>query len=282
MFERFARSLDLASASWKVLMDDKSLLLFPILSGASLVMVLASFLIPALAMYPSLAGLVAAIEDPTPSSLAGIFAFYLANYFVIAFFNTALVSVALARFDGDTIPASEGLRTAAANLPAILFYSIVSACIGTALRWMEKRVSMVGVIVVSLIGVAWTAVSYMFVPVLAAESRGPFDALERSARLIRKNWGESLIGNAGIGLVSGFVGFVVLMVGVGMIAAGAHSGQPGLVHMAVFLTAGALGVVAVLTTALHAVYSAALYRYAIGARSGPFDSGLLVEAFQAR
>ncbi len=90
MFDKFARSWELVKASAEVLRSDKELLLFPLISGAATLVVLATFLIPmfALRIFDSGFGI--------GSALVG-FAFYFCQYSVIIFFNCALVGAAMIR-----------------------------------------------------------------------------------------------------------------------------------------------------------------------------------------
>jgi len=46
MFERISRSIELVKASWGILMEDKKLLTFPILSGIVTLIVIATFILP--------------------------------------------------------------------------------------------------------------------------------------------------------------------------------------------------------------------------------------------
>ena len=46
MFERIMRSLELVKASWRILMEDKKLLAFPIMSGFFTLLVIATFVVP--------------------------------------------------------------------------------------------------------------------------------------------------------------------------------------------------------------------------------------------
>ena len=54
----------------------------------------------------------------------------------------------------------------------------------------------------SLLGLSWTLVTYLIVPVLIFEEGGVYDSIERSASLFRKRWGEQIAGSFGFGLLS--------------------------------------------------------------------------------
>src|SRR4051812_1507547 len=202
MLERFGRSWDLTLQCLAVLREDKSVLLFPLFSGLALVLIAGSFAVP---LFPlAKAALPKSGGSPDHVLLYTlVFLFYFVQFSVMTFFNTALVEVALRRFDGQPATVRDGLRRAWSRLPVILVYSAMAATVGTVLRIIEERVGLIGRIVIAMIGFVWAVATALVVPVLAAEDVGPYEAITRSVELIRKSWGEDIIGNAGIGLVFG-------------------------------------------------------------------------------
>jgi hypothetical protein len=121
------------------------------------------------------------------------------------------------------------------------------------------------------------------VPVLVAQDVGPLDAVRESARLLKRTWGESLVGNGGIGLVFGLLLAAVMVVGVALTAFLASAGQGALAIAVAVLAVFAVLAVALVQAALSGIYSAALYRYAVGGNApAGFDGVLLREAFQRK
>ncbi len=282
MFARFQRSWDLAAACMRLLLEDKSLLVFPLLSSIAVVLVVGSFAVPLLPLAGFLSSRTA---EHTLSSLTyvALFLFYWLQFSIIVFFNTALVEVAMRRFDGKSATIGKGLQRAWSRLPTILVYALIAATVGTVLRIVAERVGLIGRIVIGLIGFAWTVATALVVPVLAAEDIGPLDAVRRSVELIKKAWGEDIIGNAGIGLVFGVVHFVVMLSGgfLTIAAFAAHDVALGVVLLIALILAVCL--LALAQTALQGIYAAALYRYASGDPStGSIDRGLLEDAFRKK
>ena len=278
---KFSRSWTLAKASLGVLRSDKELLVFPLISSIAALLVAASFVLPmfGLGMLERLDG-----EGSLPLAFyLWLFAFYLVQYFVIFFFNAALVGAAMVRLDGGDPTVGTGLRIAAGKWKQILGYAAIAATVGMLLRAIEQRAGFVGRIVVGLIGVAWTVATFLTVPVLVARDIGPVDAVKESASLLGRTWGENLIGNGGIGLAMGLLNVLLVLGGGALVVLFAIQGLPALA-----ITTAIAGLLAVLGLALvHAalsgIYSAALYRYAMqGEAPAGFDGTLLREAFQRK
>src|SRR4051812_17691344 len=214
MFARLSRSWALAKASAAVLRADKELLLFPLCSGASLIVLTLAFLLPAV----GLGALDALFDDAGnvhPAGYALAFLFYFSQYFIIFFFNAALVGSAMLRLGGATPTFRDGIRLATRRIGPIAGYALIATTVGIALRTLQERVGFIGRFVVALIGVAWNIATFLVVPVLVADDGGPIDAVKHSARLVKKTWGENIIGNAGIGLAFGFISFGVLVLAIG-------------------------------------------------------------------
>ena len=281
MFERLSRSWGLIKASAGVLAKDKELLVFPLLSAACTLLVAAAFLLPALGLG-ALDGLGAGGGVSFAAYLLA-FLFYLAQYFVIFFFNTALVGAAMIRLEGGDPTLRDGLRIASGKLVPILGYAAIAATVGMLLRAVQERAGFIGKLVSGALGVAWTLASFLVVPVLVARDIGPIDAVKESALLLKKTWGENLIGQGGVGLVFGLLFFVLALVGVAAIVAAALTGSGTLIVLVVALVIAALLLAALIQAALSGIYSAALYRYAVGeGGSEGFDAQLLGQAFRAK
>src|SRR3954464_3830670 len=140
MFERMSASFALAQSSWQVLRTDKRLIIFPILSGLGCLLVVASFALP-FVVHPQWLDFLDKVgqdRNVPPWVYALAFAFYFCNYFVIVFFNAALVSCALVRFNGGGPAGADGLAAAASRLPQIIAWALVSATVGVLLKAVEN------------------------------------------------------------------------------------------------------------------------------------------------
>ena len=78
------------------------------------------------------------------------------------------------------------------------------------LRAVQERMGFIGKIVVGIIGMAWNVATFLAVPVLVAEDVSPVDAVKRSMSLLKKTWGEQLMGGFSIGVVGALAAFLLI------------------------------------------------------------------------
>jgi hypothetical protein len=288
MFKRFSNSWQLFKASLEVLKQDRELLWFPVFSSLAALVVVASFMVPLVFWGSSAPEIQQGGEMPFGFYL-GMFAFYIVLYFVIFFFNTALVGAAMMRLDGRDPTVSDGLRIARERVGAIFGYAVIAATVGLLLQVIEGRVGHIGKVVVGLLGASWTVASFLVVPVLVTRDVGPVDAVKESVQLLKKSWGENIIGHLGLGTVFVLVYLalfsILAVIAIPLATLGEVDGstvQVGTVVLAIVAIPLLLLVVAV-QFALTGIYSAALYRYSTNHEAvGGFSSGLLESAFRIK
>jgi len=280
MFTRISRSWELIKASGAVLRQDKELLLFPFFSAVATLIVSASFIVPLIltgAFERSIAP-----GDET-SYMVFLFVFYLIQYFIIFYFNSALVGAAMIRLDGGDPTVRDGLRIASSRVVQILGYAAIAATVGLILRIIEERAGFIGRWIAGLVGLAFTVATFLTVPILVTRDVGPIDAVKESAVLLKKTWGENIIGNAGMGFVFFLFYLGAIVVGGVLIVGVAQTANAALILLIVALVVLAVIGLALVQAALQGVYSAALYRYATeGNAGGSFPDALLGEAFRPK
>ena len=186
-----------------------------------------------------------------------LFLLYLANYFVVVFFNVALVSAASSRLSGGSATINDGLKVAWQRKGKIFQWALLSATVGILLRMIEERASGLLRLMGGLMGMAWSLASYFVVPVLAAENMRPAEAVQRSAELFRNTWGEKVAGGFSFGLI-----FTLLALpGAALPFLGKPLGPPGIAAGIVLAVLYWL-LLAVISAAVQGIFVAALYRYA--------------------
>jgi Family of unknown function (DUF6159) len=271
---RFQNSIALAKSSWQVLRDDKHLTLLPLLSLATTVGVALVVLLPI--------GLIARDGSGGYSGskpLVWILGFLglVALTYVAVFFNAALVYAANSRFQGEPVTIGEAIHSARARSHVLLPWALLSATVSVVLRVIEQRGGILGRIVGMIVGVAWSVVTFLVLPVLVFEGLGPIAAAKRSGELFKHTWGENLMTNAGVGIVAmigvlaGVVPLVVLL------AVGGPVAVIGIALFALWFLA-----VVVVSNTLTGIFQVALYRFATGTPVPGFEPAQLQGSFRAR
>lgn len=278
-FRNWSRSWEFAKLSYRTLLDHKHLMVFPIISTIATLFVLMSFILP-LELTGQLDVWLSKLDSESsggqdPTMYVTMFLFYFCNYFAIVFFNTALVASVMNIFEGGRGTFGFGLNFAIRRIHAIFGWALISACVGMLLNALERN-EKIGRFVVSLIGSAWTALTYFVIPVIVAEGLGPVGAVKSSIRTLKDTWGTALMGNFSMGTF----GFLLMLpvIGIGVLL-GMTVGFE--VALAVCVPLGLLAILA--SSTADAIFKAYLYSFATGKTlPADVDRHAMREAFTSR
>ncbi|MHC4886537.1 MAG: DUF6159 family protein [Planctomycetota bacterium] len=273
--------------SYRLLGEHKRLVVFPLISSVAAVLVLASFLLP-LWQMDLLSEWWQFMDEESmaqgdPLMYLVVFLFYFCNYFTIVFFNTGLMACTLKIINGEEAPVSYGLSFAAKRLPQIVGWALVSAVVGVLLEVVERANKKAGALIASLLGSAWTALTYFVVPVIVVDGVGPVEAFKRSTRALKSTWGTALVGNFSLNFFS-FLFTVPLMLILFVLfwLAMSNGSEAGMVAVGV-LAVPLIMVVIAITSAADAIFKTFLFTYATG-RTVPagIDTAAFADAFRQR
>lgn len=258
------RTWSLYKQSFNILSADAEIVLFPVMSAVSAVLVAVGFFYP---LFRS-----GIFEGMNPENLpweyyALFFIWYFLNFLVIIFFNSALVGCANMRLAGGDPRVRDGLRIALRRMDKIVAWAFVAATVGVVLDMIRNRSNrLVGKLLAGGMGLAWTLATYLVVPVLILEDRTTVDSIRRSGELFRKRWGEQIAGNMGFGLLNFLMLLPALFLGLFLFKI-----DPAL---AVIFGIWYVLILAAVTSAVKGVFTVVLFRYA--------STGELPSGFSAR
>lgn len=268
---RISRSFELVKASWAVLKADRELLALPVMSSLASIAIAATFVVPIFLT----SDFTAETTSLTPVQYVLLFFMYVVLAYVTIFFNAALIHAANQRMDGGDPTLGTALRGAASLAVTILPWAIISATVSIVLRAIEERAGFIGRIVVGLVGLAWTLVTYLVLPILVVERLPVGDAIKESSAMFKRTWGENVTAQLGFGLI-GFLA-AIPVIGIGILAA-SQGGAIAVVGIGVAVVA--VAVIVVVLAALNGIFQTALYRFArTGTSGGAFDDALLSQTF---
>ena len=278
---RVRRGWELTKSSWRVLTLDKELMLLPVLGFIVNVVV---FIALAAAMVAIIFGLLSlgvsvfsiqAVHGVHGTSYTGsnnglpFLIFFVLLYLLLTivgnYFSGAIVYGAAERFRGGDPTVRSSLAGVGRRFGSLAAFSLLSATVGLVLQALQDRLPFAGKILAILGGVAWNIATIFAVPiiVLGDTELGPIDTTKQSVQMVRKVWGEGLIVQAGIGIISvlSFFGFIALALVVGWFAAAFHAPTTvavGLVLVGLLAFAG----MTIVFGTLASIAKAALYHYA--------------------
>jgi hypothetical protein len=271
---KISRTWSLMGASWQLLKQDKEILIFPLISGICCLLVIASFAIP---LFMSERWMPPDSDASLPQQIIYyliLFLFYFCNYLVITFFNSAVVACAAIRMGGGDPTVGDGFREAFARFPLIVGWALVSATVGLVLRIIEDRSQKIGKIVAGLLGTAWSIMSFLVIPILVIDRKGPITALKESTALLKRTWGEQLVGNFSFGLIFFLLGIPAFLLPILGFVIGTVPAIITCIAIAVIYFI----VLALIQSTLQAIFQAALYLYVRDGQAAGFELALLQNA----
>jgi hypothetical protein len=282
MFVSIKAGFSMACSLWRVLMSDKRLLVFPLLSTMGCVMVFLTFAVPALFniqwFYQMGPHGLPSFRLPWWGYIF-VFLYYYLFYFIVIFFNTALVSCVLIRFNGGQPTLELGLRAAMSRLPQILLWTAVAASVGMLLKMIESSNEKAAKFLSRVVGVVWTVITMFVIPILVVEKVGPFTAIKHSTQILKQKWGEVLGAKVGLGLLLFLLAIPAILLFLlafvlfwkGVIVVGVITFALVFVYLAALAPVGA---------ALNTILITALYQYAVTGEAPPgFDRQAIEDCF---
>jgi hypothetical protein len=280
---RIKLGFKLAGKSWQVLRSDASLAWFPVISGAATVFLFALLWAPALGF--GLVEFSSSAQSGSSTNIIGWLLLALTAYLattIAVFCNVALASCVAHSLEGKDTSLGQGFAVAGSRIKQILAWAFISTVVSMLIRTLQQRGGLAGLVLGSLGGIAWSLATLFVVPVVALEGVGPIDALKLSAQTFKARWGEGLVGNALIGLVTSLSVMLCLaaMLG-GAILLGPVSAQALIAWLAFWLML-ILALSAVMA-ALNQVFNTSLYIFSKeGIAKGPFTEQEFQAAFRPK
>ncbi|HVD38555.1 MAG TPA: DUF6159 family protein [Solirubrobacterales bacterium] len=250
---RIKRGWGLTKKSWALLREHPSLIRFPLYGAVATTLLAIVFLGPGLYLWD---------ED----QLAGAIPLIALGVYVLSFvgfyFSVGLAACADMIFRDQEASVGDGLAVARTRLAQIGGWAAVSTAISLVMGVLENQGGALGTVAARLVGMAWSLVTFIAVPVIAIEGTGPVETIKRSASLFRERWGQQITGNLAIG---GAVFLIGVLPAIGLIVAGVALWSSAAFLGALLVIVGALvlAVALLISRALSGIFGVALYRYAL-------------------
>ena len=252
----------LFTGTFAILSKEKSLILYPIISGILILLILGLLFIPVLLLF------VASGVNPDDMGAAGyvaglivLFIIFLVTACISSFFKTGIVFNATEVIKGHNPGFMDGIHAALGKTRSIFAWAFITATIGLILSILSDSDNPLGRMItqmlVGLAGAAWNLATFFVIPVILFEDAGAVSAIKESWVLFRKTWGETVI--AGFSFVVVFIpAFLLFIASFFMLIMGSF--EVFLLMIALSIILFALSVVIV--SALQGILVALLYHYA--------------------
>lgn len=210
MFENFKAGWRLGRATRKLIMKDKKLFVYPLISGgigiALFVALLASFLV--------------AVNTSVGVWIVALVAYYILVYFFSTYTIMAMLIAFRSYGKGKEISIREAFSQTRAYWKQILEWAIFEAIVTMIIRAIEQRFGgIAGAIIGVTAGLAMAAATFFAVPVILDKKVGPISAIRESVSFIFHNFGKTFGGMAYADLyivALGLLGIAVMMAGAGV------------------------------------------------------------------
>jgi hypothetical protein len=251
--QRIKRGWALTKKSWTLLNGHRELIRFPLYGAVATTLLAIVTLGPGLYLFDqdSLAGAI-------PLIVIGVYVLSVVGFY----FSVGLAACADMIFRGQEATVADGLAVSRERFSQICGWAAISTAISLVMGVLENQGGIGGQIAARLVGMAWSLVTFLAVPVIAIEGTGPVQTLKRSAAMFRERWGQQITGNIAIGGIIFLAGLLPAAI---LIVAGVllWSSASFLGALLVVIGALVLAVAMLVSRALSGIFGVALYRYAL-------------------
>lgn len=279
---------NIIKSCFDILKQEKSLLVFPILSGvfvasASIILYWLTTILflggHLVFNIDSLSNFLSFLSDNYDRYSIPFLAVYLfVTYAIIVYFESALAISVYKVVNGQNPTVGESLGGATLNIFKIIVWAAISAIIGTLFRVMEKKSKNIGAkIFVGIAEISWALLAYFVIPIIAIQKLGVLSAIKKSGSTFKETWGENVV--AQIKLFFFFIPYIFLIAVAFIIAFNVNS----TFWFTLLIVAGIVGlfVIAIISSTIHSILRTVLFIYASTGRvAGGFMKESLQNAFK--
>jgi len=139
---------------------------------------------------------------------------YLITMVATTFFNVALYHEAMKAMAGERSSIRRGMAFASGRIQSILVWSLFAGSVGLLLQAVAERLGPVGKFVIRLIGLSWSVAAVFVIPVMVREeSANPVTLLKSSVQMLKRTWGDALLGFVKIRFAAVFILMVMCVWG---------------------------------------------------------------------
>ena len=264
---KWAEGKVLSQKSWGLLKENKYFLWFPVIGFLLALIPLAIF---------GTGAIVLAVENANIAAIVTAIVGLIFVNFVVALSTAAMVASVDQEMSGTDSTVGYGFGKAFGRLGALFLWSLIQAAVSAILGLLRGNNNgagaIAGNIIAALGAAAWSIVTFFVTPFIMLKGLGAVAAFKASVQMVREKWGTQVTGGVRIGLrllIVVLPAIALLVLGFILIANSGATATLGLIAIGISILL--FMVTAVLSAALRAIFSVALFHYTTGEGSyGPF------------
>ncbi len=188
--------------TWRYFKADTELIFIPLITtGINLLLLAIASAIAFVAAINS--GYTLPSEDGSLGIVeyAFIFVVYVIAAFCLALSEAGITNTVYTRAHGGNASLRDSLKRAFSHWSSLLLWSIITSTVGVLLRAIAERSKLLGRIVIAVLGVAWSVLTYFVVPAMVIDNQSAFASIKKSGKVFRTTWGETIVSNISIGVI---------------------------------------------------------------------------------
>lgn len=248
--------------TWRFLQADRELLWLPVLT-----LLLNGFLFAILiALFVITSGIDALIptegETFSITQWAFIFGCYLVGAFSVALGQAAISFTVFTRAHEGSATLGQSLKVAFSHWYSLLVWSLVTSTVGIIIQAIMERSQLLGKIFASLLGAAWSVLTYFVVPAIVIDKQNTFASISTSGQIFKKTWGETFISNISLTAVFLVIHVLGVLALIGGVIFGIVMEIPLLIFPVVILYLAYFVGAIIIASAMGGVLKTLLYIYA--------------------
>ena len=276
-FARFSRGFAFIRAAYALAFEKTTLLVPTVISGGVSLVFSAGVLGTLFLLFAASGGFASANAGNWPHAhrvllfLVGA-VWTIGNYFIAFFFMGMTMSMIDAYLKGREPELGVAFRDSLKNVAGILQLAVVSFLVSLVIGMVRGNQRSRGIggaifdgvrgVIAKAIEEAWTVLTFLLLPVIMIEDIQLKDAVARVRTIHAGNLMQIAVGEIGLALVSRAIGFVVMLLAIGMAFPLFAIGKGGIIAWVIGLV-GLLTIIGVLQSFARAAYYTCLYLWAV-------------------
>jgi len=162
---------------------------------------------------------------PTVLGVVYILVYYILAYFIVNLYSAGLAINVLDLYQGKKQSYGAYMKHARSRGWPIFVFSVIEATVGMILRAIAERSKLIGKIIVSIIGTAWSIARLFVVPIIVSTDEGAVPAIKDSTKLLIATWGENIVGRVSMSIVIFVLILIMVPVSILLVFAGVAIGH---------------------------------------------------------